>query len=74
MGKIIYSDWFTSMRDNIGMVLTENEVGKRKIYIGKVLGIHQGADESDIAVSGAKVNAKALENILKILKETDNYE
>ena len=55
--KIVDSTWFHPLGEQcIGMVITENDQGERKVYIGRGVGIDKPADEQYIASHGAKVN------------------
>ena len=53
--KIVDSMWFTTPMHHFGMVITENEMGVKKVRIGMAAGKNQKADERLIADWGARV-------------------
>lgn len=63
--KIIDKIWFTEMgsTEPIGIVIIETEVGERKAYVGKGLGINEEEDAKFIAKRGAKFGECALSQI-----------
>ena len=67
MAKIIESLWFTGV-STIGIVVTENDVGKRKAYIGLGFGDDPKADEQRIASDGVPVEAWYIEKLLCSMK------
>ena len=67
--KIVDSTWFHPLGEQcIGMVITENDQGERKGYIGRGSGVDLIADEQHIASNGAKVNYEIASFIRKGLQ------
>lgn len=67
--KIKDAIFFSPMGGHIGVVLYENEVGERKVYIKAVSGLDQAQDEQEIADYGAKVPEEVLNTLLTFLRE-----
>ena len=67
MDKIVESFWFTGITV-IGIVVIEDDIGKRKAYIGLGYGDDQKRDERIIAERGAPVDAYQLERLLCQMK------
>ena len=51
--KIIDVKWFTARSDCIGIVLTQNDMGDHKAYIGVGRGEDEGQDAQQISTLGA---------------------
>lgn len=69
--KIIDSIWFTGigMLGCVGIVLAEDEsTGKRKVYVGSVLGLNQESDEKFIVKNGGKLPPEMAKKISSFLK------
>jgi len=67
--KIIETIWFNSMGfPCVGIVIIENNVGKRKAYLGIGQGHNEEYDKKMIAENGSPVMPETLESILKKLK------
>ena len=66
--KILYSIWFTATTC-IGIVITENEIGERKVRMGLASGFDEQADARRIAETGCRISVDILENIIKVVKE-----
>ena len=62
--KVIESLWFSSLQGACGLVVGENDRGKRKIYGGPARGLDQGTDERQILDWGNRVNVGMLESLL----------
>ena len=67
MAKIIESFWFRGV-STIGIVVTENEVGIRKTYMGLGFGDNQKEDEQRIASDGVPVEIWYIEKLLCSMK------
>jgi hypothetical protein len=67
--KILDTIWFTEMGEYqpIGIVIIETEVGEKKAYIGKGLGMKSKEDTKFIAERGAKLPVEILKRIIKLL-------
>ena len=57
--KVLDALWFTS-RKCLGIVLTENEIGERKFYIGEASGLDVKADMIDIADNGSPFSPEVM--------------
>ncbi len=58
--NVVDSFWFTNNRGTVGLVLTQNEMGVKKIRIGSVPGFDQKADEQWLAAWGARFPKEGL--------------
>lgn len=67
--KVIEVIWISSLAGQLGIVLTENEVGEKKARIGVALGADEKADIEYIMEYGGKINPKDAQNIANHLKE-----
>ena len=63
--KVLHSVWFTPMGriSPMGIVVTENEVGEVKAWIGDGCGASQKNDEIAIACRGSKLLSEILKEI-----------
>lgn len=68
MLKIIDTIWFTTAMHHFGMVITENEMGVKKVRIGMAAGKDQEADTKRIADWGARVPKSA---VIMFLEQAD---
>ena len=62
--KVIDSMWFNTRQGVCGLVVGENEVGKRALYGGAATGFDQKADEQEILSWGNKVNIGMMEGLI----------
>jgi hypothetical protein len=67
MAEVINSEWFTGV-SLIGIVVTKNEVGQIKSYIGLGYGDNPQADEKRIAETGTPVMIDQIERTLRKMK------
>ena len=67
--KAIDSMWFNTLQGSFGLVLGENEVGKRTLYGGVARGFDQKADEQEILSWGNKVNIDMMESLIAKTKK-----
>lgn len=63
--KILNTWWF----NEIGIVITENEIKERKAYIGVCMGGSEANDAQHIADWGTKVSALELTDIIRWLEK-----
>lgn len=66
--KAIDSMWFNTLQGSFGLVIGENEVGKRTLYGGVARGFDQEADERAILSWGNKVNISLLVGLISKTK------
>jgi len=66
--KVVDAFWFSNRDGTYGMVITENEMGLRKVRIGLATGIDQKIDTEDIASWGGRVPKDA---VIKFLQQAD---
>lgn len=66
--KIIDTFWFSNKDGTIGMVITENEMGVKKVRIGKASGLAQNLDAGYISAWGGRVPKDA---VIEFLKQAD---
>ena len=62
--KAIDSMWFITLQGTFGFVVGENDVGKRQLYAGVVIGLDQQLDEQAILDWGNKVNLGMMEGLI----------
>ena len=62
--KAIDSMWFSTMRGLSGIVVGEDEMGKRNLYAGTARGFDQKADEKAILSWGNRVNIDILKGLI----------
>jgi len=67
--KIVDSQWFSTSRGMIGIVIIENPDGKRKALIGHGQAIDADTDIKIIHDWGAKLRLSTVENLVKLLSE-----
>lgn len=67
--KVIHTTWSSGMSWTIGIVVTENEVGKRKIRCGTVPGINEEADSDYLAAWGSTLSPADLQTMIDLVKE-----
>lgn len=67
--KIISTDWATHGVGTIGIIVTENEIGERKIRIGIGAGYSEAEDARTIAESGGRISVDSLRQIIKTAEE-----
>lgn len=64
--RILGAEWVTLRSgQTLGFVVTQNEAGERKIYLGAGEGNDEGEDVDMIAENGSKILPDALKRILK---------
>lgn len=68
--KVIDSMWFNTAQGSFGIVVGENETGKRQLYAGVVSGLDQKADEEAILSRGKKVNIGTLKGLIAKTKKS----
>lgn len=70
--KILHSVFFTPMGrySPIGIVVTKNEVGEVKAYLGDGCGASQKNDEIAIACRGARIMPAILKDIIELIEKT----
>lgn len=66
--RVIDKFWFTNQRGTVGMVITENEMGVKKIRIGSVAGFNEKNDADYLAAWGSRVPKEA---ILEFVSKAD---
>lgn len=74
MRKILAVEWFTQGQapHHFGIVITENEVGEKKAYIGIADGLEVSTDIQSIADWGCKIYPEQLEKLLSTLSKGVN--
>lgn len=66
--KVLKHLWVINMANCIGMVVTENSVGKRKIRMANVVGMNEEDDIKDVAEYGGKVNITDLKEMIALVE------
>ncbi|MBA7701085.1 hypothetical protein ES703_109816 [subsurface metagenome] len=67
--KVIDSMWFNTLQGTFGFVVSENEMGARKLYAGVASGFDQEADEQEVLSWGNKVNIGTMVGLITRTKE-----
>ncbi len=68
--KVIDSMWFNTMQGCFGIVVGENDEGKRGLFAGVVGGLDQPADEQAILDWGNRVNIPMMEGLIAKTKKS----
>lgn len=65
--KVLDVMWFSGVwgNDCIGIVLTQNEIGEKKFFIGQGKGVNEESDMITIADHGSRVHGKKLTEFIK---------
>ena len=69
MRKVIDKMWFTTGVASIGIVVTENNIGEHKAYIGLSEGLNEDADAEHIADHGSKIELSMIKKLEKVLEK-----
>ena len=67
--KILDKMWFTSGIGTIGLVLVENDIGEKRVYICPVGGCDEESDAEYVANWGCRVPVDIVINFLSKVKE-----
>lgn len=68
--KIIYSSFFSNRVGTVGLVITENQQGVRKLRCSPVFGLSEDRDKDLIAKWGSTIPENEVKTILEVLNET----
>ena len=66
--KILKTEWFSTLKGEIGVVLIENEIGQQSARIAPVSGISEMSDSQTVADFGAKLSEKQAAGFFDDLK------
>ena len=69
--KLLDTLWISDTDPPIGIVLTENEVGQKKVYVKAVQGLNEEYDKQDVAQNGGKIHQRQALKILNHLQSTE---
>ena len=69
--KVIDRTWVTSGMHTIGIVVTENEVGERRLRSAVCIGKDEEKDVKYIRDWGGTVTINDLERMIKLVKESE---
>lgn len=69
--KVIDRTWITSPHGSIGIVVTENNQGKRRLRASSVEGKNEDLDAKYVAEWGGAVVLSDLERMIKLVKENE---
>jgi hypothetical protein len=67
--KVLYKTWSSGRAWTIGIVVTENEVGERRIRCGTVPGINEKADTEYLSAWGSTLSPLDLQAMIDLVKE-----
>lgn len=66
--KILKSQWFSTLRGDVGIVLIENEIGQQSARMAPVSGTSEEEDSKAVAEFGVKLSEKQAAGFFENLK------
>ncbi len=69
--KVIDVTWITSPHGTVGIVVTENDLGERRLRASSVEGENEDRDAQYVAEWGGAVSINDLERMIKLVKQNE---